>query len=200
MRVLNLYAGIGGNRERWSGVEVTAIELDPAIADVYRKRFPKDDVIVADAHQYLEDHFNEFNFIWTSPPCPSHGQYRHNVGVIAKGYKPIIPDMRLYGEIVFLQTYCRTKWVVENTVPYYAPLIPPTAKLQRHLFWSNFPLEEVSSRIIGNAEIRTRNKISDFDCGKFVANSAIKNKRQALRNCVDPTIGEAIINLARRKS
>lgn len=33
IRVLNLYAGIGGNRKLWEGVEVTAIEYKQEIAD-----------------------------------------------------------------------------------------------------------------------------------------------------------------------
>ena len=31
MKVLNLYAGIGGNRKLWEDVEVTAVELNPKI-------------------------------------------------------------------------------------------------------------------------------------------------------------------------
>lgn len=73
MKILNLYAGIGGNRKLWEDCEVTAVELDPDIAGVYRKLYPDDTVIVGCAHEYLEKHFREFDFIWSSPPCPSHG-------------------------------------------------------------------------------------------------------------------------------
>lgn len=195
MRVLNLYAGIGGNRELWRNCDVTAVEIDSAIADVYAKRFPADTLIVGDAHAYLEAHFTEFDFIWSSPPCPSHGQYRHNVGVLAKGYAPLIPDMRLYGEIIFLSTYAKAKWVVENTVPYYEPLITPSAKLRRHLFWSNFTLPDVEAR---TADLRSKNKIRDFECGPLVVSSNISNKRQALRNCVDADLGLAIFESAKK--
>ena len=34
MKVLNLYAGIGGNRKLWTNCEVTAVELDQKIAAV----------------------------------------------------------------------------------------------------------------------------------------------------------------------
>ena len=39
MNVLNLYAGIGGNRKYWENVEVTAIEYNEEIANVYKHFF-----------------------------------------------------------------------------------------------------------------------------------------------------------------
>ena len=187
LRVLNLYAGIGGNRELWTGCDVTAVEYDPAIAEVYAERFPKDIIVIGDALEYVQQHYSEFDFIWASPPCPTHGQYRHNVGVIGKGFDPVIPDMTsLYGLIVFLQTYCKGKWVVENVKPYYTPLILPSFELHRHLFWANFT---AGHKTFKRAEIRTKNKISDFECGHIVKASRITNKRQALRNCVDAQLG-----------
>ena len=140
---------------------------------------------------FLEDNFNNFDFIWSSPPCPSHGQYRHNVGVIGKGFKPILPDMKLYSEIIFLQTYFKGDWVVENTKPYYKPLITPSFILQRHLFWSN---KTVPIKKFESAKIRSKNKISDFKNGDVVANSKIKNKRQVLRNCILPELGNYILS------
>lgn len=69
MKILNLYAGIGGNRKLWGDEhEITAVEYDPKIAEIYQKFFPNDKVIVTDAHQYLLEHFQEFDFIWSSPP------------------------------------------------------------------------------------------------------------------------------------
>lgn len=191
MEVLNLYAGIGGNRKLWKDCNVTAVEYDEAIAVVYQDLYPEDTVIVGDAHQYLEGNFNKFDFIWSSPPCQSHGQYRHNVGVIGKGFKPILPDMSLYSQIVFLKTYFKGVWVVENTRPYYVPLIKPTFILNRHLFWSS---HTVPDKKFPTAHIRTKNKISDFDGYEVVANSKIKNKRQVLRNCVLPELGSYIYN------
>ena len=73
MKILNLYACLGGNRYKWdevTKVEVTAVEWDEELARMYQERFPNDKVIVADAHQYLLDHYKEFDFIWSSPPCP----------------------------------------------------------------------------------------------------------------------------------
>ena len=51
VRVLNLYACLGGNRFKWdevANIEVTAVELDPELARMYQERFPNDKVIVAD--------------------------------------------------------------------------------------------------------------------------------------------------------
>ena len=191
MKILNLYAGIGGNRKLWEGHEVTAVELDGDIAEVYQKLYPGDKVVAGDAHKYLEEHFAEFDFIWSTPPCPSHGQYRHNVGVIGKGFSPIMPDMKLYGEIVFLKTYFKGKWVVENVKPYYEPLIKPTFELHRHEFWANFIAPDKS---FAPAKIRSKNKISDFDGYEVVVASKIKNKRQVLRNCVTPELGKHILD------
>ena len=186
LKVLNLYAGIGGNRRLWTDCEVTAVEYSPEIAQVYGQLYPQDTVVVGDAVAYLEKHYAEFDFIWASPPCPSHGQYRHNVGVIGKGFAPIMPDMSLYAQIVFLQHYFKGKYVVENVKPYYEPLVKPTFEMQRHLFWSNF---DVPARKFDKSDIRHKNKISDFEGHEIVAASKISNKRQALRNCVDSDLG-----------
>lgn len=193
LKILNLYAGIGGNRRLWDGCEVTAVEYSPEIAKVYAQLYPQDTVVVGDAVAYLEAHYAEFDFIWASPPCPSHGQYRHNVGVIGKGFAPIMPDMTLYAQIVFLQHYAKGKWVIENVKPYYEPLVKPTFEMQRHLFWSNF---DVPPRKFEKADIRHKNKISDFDGHEIVAASKIPNKRQALRNCVDADLGLHIFKSA----
>lgn len=194
MMVLNLYAGIGSNRKLWEGVEVTAVENDPDIAAVYRELYPNDTIIRGDAHKYLEENWKNFDFIWSSPPCPSHGQYRHNVGVVGKGLAPIMPDMKLYAEIIFLQTYfVKGMWVIENVKPYYVPLIAPAFELHRHLFWANFTVIE---RDFAPSKIRSKNKISDFEGSEIVAKSKIKNKRQVLRNCVDSELGLYILKSA----
>ena len=77
IKILNLYSGIGGNRKLWSGdIEVTAVEYNPDIARVYQEFYPNDIVIVGDAHQYLLEHYKEYDFIWASPPCPTHSDIR----------------------------------------------------------------------------------------------------------------------------
>jgi DNA (cytosine-5)-methyltransferase 1 len=140
MKVLNLYACLGGNRLLWEDCEVTAVELDPELARMYKERFPNDTVIVGDAHQYLLDHYKEFDFIWSSPPCPTHSRVAVNFqGEGPRKIKPKYPDMKLYQEIIFLKTFYKGKFVVENVIPYYTPLIP-AQKVGRHLFWANFKI------------------------------------------------------------
>ena len=66
MKILNLYAGIGGNRKLWENVEVVAVEIEPKIAKIYSYFFSNDKVIVVDAHQFLLKHLNinpEYNYI-----------------------------------------------------------------------------------------------------------------------------------------
>lgn len=60
MKILNLYAGIGGNRKLWEGHEVTSVENVDYIADAYAKLYPDDTLIRQDAHQYLLDHYKVF--------------------------------------------------------------------------------------------------------------------------------------------
>ena len=194
MRILNLYAGIGGNRRLWSNAQVTAVEINPDIAKVYKDFYPQDTVIVGDAHQYLLEHYKEFDFIWSSPPCPTHGQYRFNVGVRAKGYKGVYPDMKLYEEIIFLQYHAKGLYAVENVVSYYEPLIQPQ-KVGRHYVWSNFSISPFECEA---SNIGSKNKISDFqeyDLTKY----KLSNKRQVLRNGVNSSLGLHIFLCAQHR-
>ena len=138
MKILNLYAGIGGNRKLWEDVDVAAVEMNPEIAKIYQDFFPNDKVIVADAHQYLLEHFKEFDFIWSSPPCPSHSRVRK---VTEHQNKPMYPDMALYQQILLLKHYFKGKYCVENVIPYYTPLIP-SQEIDNHLFWCNFYIRD----------------------------------------------------------
>lgn len=76
MKILNLYAGIGGNRKLWSleneDLEITAIEYDENIANIYKDFYPNDEVIVTDAHEYLLNNYANFDFVWSSPPPVKH--------------------------------------------------------------------------------------------------------------------------------
>ena len=194
MKILNLYSGIGGNRQLWGDVDVTAVEYKEDIAQVYKEFYPKDDVIVADAHEFLLHNFQRFDFIWSSPPCTSHGQYRYNVGVKAKGYKPLYPDMKLYEEIFLLKHHFSGKWVVENTISYYEPPIKPQ-KISRHYFWSNFIIPPIKLETTG---IRYKNKIKDLEdfLGINLSPYKLKEKRKILRNCTNPVLGLHVLNSA----
>lgn len=54
MKILNLYAGIGGNRKFWKG-DITAVEKHPVIAAQYSENYPEDTVFQTDALKYLEE-------------------------------------------------------------------------------------------------------------------------------------------------
>ena len=142
LKILNLYAGIGGNRKNWGDDhEITAVELDPQIAKIYQDFFPNDKIVVGDAHKYLLEHYKEFDFIWSSPPCPSHSRLRKVVSMSA-GSRAIYPDMKLYEEILLLQGYFKGKFVVENVRSWYEPLIKPQ-EIQRHYFLTNFTITPI---------------------------------------------------------
>jgi len=207
--ILNLYACLGGNRYKWdqvaesSGIKinVTAVELDPFLAELYKERFPKDTVIIADAHQYLQDNYNRYDFIWTSPPCPTHSRARFwGCKNGEKATKPVFPDMQLYEEIIFLENYFKGKYVVENVIPYYEPLI--TAKKRgRHLYWTNFNLPtNINERkegkgIIGSAsdEIKKLSTFHDYDFTKYKGKQRLN---KIARNLVDYEAGKTIFEVA----
>ncbi len=197
IKVLNLYAGIGGNRKLWENVDVTAIEHDQKIAKIYQDYFPQDRVIVADAHQYLLEHFEEFDFIWSSPPCPSHSKVRF-ANLIQN--KPIFPEMSLYQEIIFLKHYFKGKFVVENVIAFYEPLIKPQ-QVGKHFYWTNFPLNDIckldsKGRGMGRDEsLENLYKLKGFDLSNF---SGI-DKMKTIRNCVEPNEALHIFDMAFKK-
>ena len=205
MKILNLYACLGGNRYKWDEVaqeagieiEVTAVELDPEAARLYQERFPNDIVIVADAHQYLLDHYKEFDFIWSSPPCPSHSRARIS-GVISNKIKAVYPDMKLYEEILLLENFCKKKYLIENVIPYYEPLIP-AQKRGRHLYWSNFILPTILSERqvnIGGSTVDELNKLCEFHDYNFKQYRGEQSVIKMARNLVDYEAGRTIFETA----
>jgi len=197
MKILNLYAGIGGNRKLWgNNHQVTSIEYSPEIAEVYKLNYPNDEVIIADAHKYLLDHSNNFDFIWSSPPCQSHSRMIRS----GRNRKPRYPDLKLYEEILFLQHNFRGKWVVENVIPYYTPLISPTQKLGRHLFWANFNIPHIETpsfkNFISDQNLTAKRKLQDWLGIHYEKNIYYEGNHcptQILRNALHPSIGEHII-------
>jgi DNA (cytosine-5)-methyltransferase 1 len=200
MNVLNLYACLGGNRYLWNNCKVTAVELDPELARLYQERFPNDVVIIADAHQYLLDHYKEFDFIWSSPPCPTHSRARYwNSSNYDTTTEPVYPDMKLYEEILFLQHYYRNgKYVVENVIPYYEPLIS-AQKRGRHLYWTNFKLpNELNDRRIqigaGTNELK---RLCEFHKIEISSYKGEQSMIKIARNLVDYQAGKTIFDVAR---
>ena len=195
LKILNLYCGIGGNRKLWGDEhEITAVEWDSNIAKVYQELFPKDKVIVGDAHEYLKNHFNEYDFIWSSPPCQTHSSFRQNIGVRFRGVEPVYPDMKLYQEIIFLKYNFKGKWIVENVNPYYKPLIESVIELDRHKFWCNFEIadSEFVRPKLRAAQIPQLQEAYGYDLSGY----KLPNKRQVLRNCVLPEVGQHILKNA----
>jgi len=192
MKILNLYAGIGGNRALWGDEhEITAVENVPHIAEVYRSLWPNDTVIEADAHEYLLHHHKEFDFIWSSPPCPTHS--RLQIPQNARG-NVRYPDMALYQEIILLQNFSRVPWVVENVIGYYDPLIAPTRELQRHYFWSNFYLSKFYNPK-GSFDLvhYGLNQLQEYHGIDLTGIDTIE-KRKMLRNAVMPELGLHVFN------
>jgi len=208
IKILNLYAGIGGNRKLWPNkeIDVTAVELNPEIAKIYQDFFPNDKVVVGDAHQYLLEHYKEFDFIWSSKPCVTHSRINKNFN------RARYVDLGLYEEIIFLQSWFKGKYCVENVIPYYKPLITPQ-QIGRHYFWCNFIISE---KIIRNpqkqqnirAQVKNKNRRGTYD-GDIYNMKLSKGifdlsghklltgrKDQVLRNCVVPEIGLHIFNCA----
>ena len=192
MRILNLYAGVGGNRKNWTGHEVTAVESNPKIADVYRRLHPDDVVIVGDAHEYLRVNYADFDFIWSSPPCQTHSKMVKATRHKSRKY----PDLRLYEEILFLDNFFNGQWVVENVVPFYKPLISPAATVGRHMFWSNFLIlanDHPRPRdFINLANLAGKQKMMDWLGIHYSENIYYDGNHcpaQVLRNCVHPSVG-----------
>jgi len=201
MKILNLYACLGGNRYKWGDEhEITAVELDEELAKLYQERFPNDTVIVADAHQYLLDHYKEFDFIWTSPPCPTHSKIRMTQKNTS-GFTPKYPDMKLYEEIIFLQNHFDGKFVVENVIPYYEPLIS-AQKRGRHLYWTNFNLpSDLNERKIGKGKMcgqinKEREFLERFHKIDLSTYAGTQDKRKIARNLVDYESGKTILDTA----
>lgn len=212
MKILNLYAGIGGNRKLWGEEHtIVAVENNPEIAAIYADLYPNDKVIVGDAHQYLLDHYSEFDFVWSSPPCPTHSKARYGLGFHGGKVNAVYPDMKLYQEVILLKHHFRGRYCIENVMAYYKPLIEPQT-VGRHWYWANFEIPKLKlapsgisqqskkylekSKTGSNAgQVRSYNvgefeKKLGFDLSKY----KIANKRLLLRNCVEPEVGLHILN------
>jgi len=193
MRVLNLYAGLGGNRAKWPDyVEVTAVEMEPDIARVYQEQFPNDEVIIGDAHQYLLDNHDKYDLVWASTPCQTHTQMakatRHDI----RSY----PDMALWQEIFRLKHFHKGKWVVENVVSYYSKDLSVGFSPQivdRHSFWCNFHIPTFKmDRPKNFIDSASQQDLKDWLGIQYEGNIYYKDNHcpnQVLRNCVHPDLG-----------
>lgn len=197
MKILNLYACLGGNRYLWDEVgnfDITAVEIDLELCKLYKERFPNDNVINSDAHLYLLNNYKNFDIIWSSPPCPSHSKSRF---ARAESTEAVYPDLKLYEEIIFLKHNFKGKYIVENVIPYYEPLIQGQ-KRGRHIYWTNFilpnDLKDRNSGIIeGKNEVKNLCKFHNYDFYKYKGEQRID---KIARNLVDYEVGKQILQIA----
>lgn len=144
MKVLNLYACLGGNRLLWEDCEVTAIENDLELARMYQE------IILLET--------------------------------VSKG-----EDARFKG-----------KYVVENVIPYYDPLIQ-AQKRGRHLYWANFLIPQIKHRQSpkiggGKDEVGQWCEFHKYDFRQYKGDQPMN---KITRNLVDYEAGKTIFNAAR---
>lgn len=190
-KVLNCYAGLGGNRKLWKNVEVTAVEIDPEIAKVYKSLYPEDRVILSDAHEHLANNALLYDFVWSSPPCQNNSRMM----LATKNWTKRYPDLSLYQQFIFLSQHLKAPFVIENVKPYYPPLIPGKV-VGRHMFWTNFDFnvkDEPSPEDFinlddkaGEAKLKAWLGI-DYPGTLYYKDN--HNPGQVLRNCVHPNLG-----------
>jgi len=173
--------------------EITAVEYDPNIAKIYEDLYPEDNVICGDAHQYLIENFKDYDFIWSSPPCPTHSRMVYLLDQ-KETYQLKYPDMSLYQEIIILQKLYKGNYVVENVISYYDPLIEPQ-KSGSHYFWSNFTIPESNDRkkVRNDKGYTLAKKMGDK--GIFIENfyEYKGDKRTLLNNAIEPEFGKLIL-------
>ena len=202
IKILNLYAGLGGNRQLWDDVEdieVTAVEYTDKIAKIYQDQYPEDNVVVEDAHDFLLHNHQDYDFIWSSPPCQSHSRMIRS----GRNRKPRYPDMKLYEEIIHLTHNFDGLWIVENVKPYYNTVVPPTSIVGRHVFWANFPIvcSDVKSPkdFINMGTVAGSEKLKDWLNIRYEGTLYYEGNHdpsQVLRNCIHPEIGKCILEYA----
>ena len=102
--------------------------------------------------------------------------------------------MKLYQEIIFLDKIYVGKYVVENVIPYYQPLIP-AQKRHRHLYWANFNLPKVLTTRKSISWQQATNELSmwcDFHEYDFKKYEGKQRRNKIARNLVDYEAGKTI--------
>jgi DNA (cytosine-5)-methyltransferase 1 len=194
MKILNLYAGIGGNRALWKGHNITAVENHAKVAEHYAADYPADTMIIGDAHEYLREHVHDFDFIWSSPPCQTHSKMRF-LNDAKYGNRRYV-DMSLYQEILFLEQHCKARWVVENVRAGYKPLIPGLI-IGRHSFWGNYRIPSYTECAVASLMNATHWELEDWLGIKMrdkIYRDGNHDPLQQLRNCVHPRLGLHVLD------
>ena len=195
MKILNLHAGIGGNVKYWSRDQhqITSIEDNEQIANAYKINYPNDEVIITDALDYLLNHYEEYDFIWSSPPCQDWTKLKKFTRHSIIRYR----DMQLPKIILFLKDYVKCKWVVENVKGDH--IIPPNYTIGRHVFWSNFVIPHIEIPKLKNFSKAKRKDIVEYLDLDYKGNIYYRGNHchiQILRNAVHPKLGEHIVKYA----
>lgn len=192
MRVLNAYAGIGGNRHLWpADWKVTAVEWDRRVAAEYERRYPQDLVLVSDAHEHVIQHADLFDAVWTSPPCPTHSRLA-KVNASRYGHD-LAPDPRLMAEVKHLRSV-GVRHVVENVHTYYTPEVLPDLVTDRHYYWMTTPpllLAPLRRTIIGGWEegSASSDELADSYGLPRLEPGSVPDRNRAMRNAVIPQEG-----------
>ncbi len=112
--------------------------------------------------------------------------------------------MKLYQEVIFLNYHFKGKFVVENVIPYYEPMLNPI-KRGRHLYWTNFKLPNKLSERHFEGMAQAKNEVTklcefhDYDFRKYKGKQVLN---KIARNLVDyeagRTILETVFNIVRK--
>ena len=112
--------------------------------------------------------------------------------------------MKLYEEIILLETVSKGqtprfkgKYVVENVIPYYEPLIQ-AKKRGRHLYWTNFNLPNtLTDRSVQiSAGLDEVKKLCNFHDYNFYQYKGKQPTKKIARNLVDYEAGRTILETA----
>lgn len=155
--------------------------------------FPDDEVVVGDAHEFLRANFRDFDFIWASPPCPTHSMLQ-----LFNYYDKDLayPDMKLYQEIILLKAFYKRPWVIENVKPYYNPLIKPSFCIERHNYWSShtIPAMAVDAPAFMEVKDSARKLAEMYGYDLELLKKHKLDTRLVLRNAVTPEVGKYIFD------
>lgn len=199
LKILDLFAGIGCSAREFQKTldkyEIryvyVAVEISPEIAKVHRKIATKSDIIVANAMDFLHPSFlSKFDFVWASPPCQKYSMaYRIKRNDYGK-------DDTLLRVIEALKR-SKTLYVIENVKSPCTLKLKPDLIIGRHVFWTNVEFDTLLPDVNYSVFTKIKNRATDLAKAYGIPLellNGIKDKRKALRNCLEPWIARAIFS------